>query len=181
MASGKVALKRVNLPKVVLTVALAVVTIGMGLWVDGGGRPGYAALRVESLNTAWRAVPNSSETPPAENAGGGKGAAPSAPADDNLIFNMDAIVVNLNEEESIRYLKVRMDLEMNAPSARAEIEKKQALFRDEANIYLSGLSYDQVKGTQEKIALKEEMLRRFNAALSNGRISRIYFVEFVIQ
>ena len=105
--------------------------------------------------------------------------APSGPED--LTFSMDAIVVNLNEEDSIRYLKLRMDLEMNSGAARTEIERKQPQLRDEANLYLSGLSYDQVKGTQEKVALKEELLRRFNATLTSGRISRIYFVEFVIQ
>jgi flagellar FliL protein len=41
--------------------------------------------------------------------------------------------------------------------------------------------FDDISGTEGKIALRDELLASLNGFLTTGQISNIYFKEFVVQ
>jgi len=122
--------------------------------------------------------------PAAAPAAGGHGGAPAAggaasPAAN--IFPLDPFIVNIYDGQELRYLKVKVELEMVAPGIKAEIDGRLAPIRDSVLILLSAKTLQDIQDVQGKNALKEEILGAINRNISPGKIVKIYFTDFVVQ
>jgi flagellar FliL protein len=108
------------------------------------------------------------------------GAKKEAPAE-GAIKQLDAFIVNLNDEQGDRYLKVVMQLEMNNTELEAEIMSKMPQIRDEILMLLSNKSFDDVATMAGKRMLKREIINGLNKYLTTGQVVQVYFSEFVVQ
>jgi flagellar FliL protein len=110
--------------------------------------------------------------------GGAEGAmeAPMGP-----IFSLETFIVNLADQGGNRYLRVTMDLEMENPKMEAEISKRLPQVRDSILMILPTKRFEDISTVQGKISLRDEMLETINGFLAQGKISNIYFKEFVVQ
>ena len=97
------------------------------------------------------------------------------------IYPLDPFVVNLVSTNADRYLKCKIDLELDSPDLQKEIDKKLPAIRDLIIQILSSKSVEEIQTAKGKQKLKEEIKRKINEILTTGEIKNVYFTEFVIQ
>ena len=97
------------------------------------------------------------------------------------IYPLDGFVVNLLSNSSSRYLKCKIDLELDAPELQEEVDKKLPAIRDLIIRILSSKTVEEIQTSKGKEKLKEEIKRKINEILTTGEIKNVYFTEFVIQ
>jgi flagellar FliL protein len=106
----------------------------------------------------------------------GGAASPSA-----NIFPMEPFIVNIYDGQELRYLKVKVELEMVSPAIKTEIEGRMAPIRDSVLILLSAKTLQDVQDVQGKNTLKDEILMAINKNIPPGKIVKVYFTDFVVQ
>ena len=94
---------------------------------------------------------------------------------------MDQFIVNLLSESGSRFLKTKVELELNAETLTPEIDKKKPLIRDIVLRTLSSKTFEEVSTIKGKDRLKDEIVDRINEVLADGHIKNIYFTDFVVQ
>lgn len=117
-------------------------------------------------------------------AAGGHGGAPAAggavsPAAN--IFPLDPFIVNIYDGQELRYLKVKVELEMAGPAIKGELEGRLAPIRDSILILLSAKTLQDIQDVQGKNTLKEEILGAINKNIPPGKVAKVYFTDFVVQ
>jgi flagellar FliL protein len=116
-------------------------------------------------------------------AAGGHGApaAAGAAGPSANIFPLDPFIVNIYDGQELRYLKVKIELEMVSPAIKAEIDGRLAPIRDSLLILLSAKTLQDVQDVQGKNTLKDEILTAINKSIPPGKIAKVYFTDFVVQ
>ncbi len=150
---------------VILVIANLVLTLGLGSFVafDFFTRPDSAELAAAA-------------------GGGGEGGADAVvPPEPMATYEFEPFIVNLMDSANIRYVKVKMEVELSTADMLPEIEEKMPALQDMVIGMLSNRSYSELLGVRGKTQLREEMLRRMNQILTTGDVTRIYFTEFVVQ
>jgi len=120
--------------------------------------------------------------------GGGHGAAPAkeggkegaAVAGAN-IFPLEPFIVNIYDGQELRYLKVKVEMEMTSPAVKPEIDGRLAPIRDAILVLLSSKTMQDIQDVQGKNQMKEEILAAVNKHIPPGKIAKIYFTDFVVQ
>jgi flagellar FliL protein len=97
------------------------------------------------------------------------------------IFQLDTFIVNLADKGGNRYLRVTMDLELGNAELESEINKRLPQVRDSILMILPTKRFEDISTVQGKTALRDEMLATINGYLAQGKITNIYFKEFVVQ
>ena len=97
------------------------------------------------------------------------------------IMALPTFVVNLNEEQSNRYLKLSVSLELVREGAEDEVTLRIPMIRDSVISYLVSLSVADVRGAETKDAIRDTLLAKINDALNAALVRRVLFTEFVIQ
>ncbi len=97
------------------------------------------------------------------------------------IFSLETFIVNLNEPMGKRYLKAKIELEMENEEMRAELEKRLPQMRDAILTLLSSKSYKDISDLSGKYQLRAEIMGMLNRYLTNGKIKNVYFTEFIVQ
>ncbi|MDD2736630.1 MAG: flagellar basal body-associated FliL family protein [Desulfuromonadaceae bacterium] len=116
-------------------------------------------------------------------AAGGHGApaAGGAAGPSANIFPLEPFIVNIYDGQELRYLKVKVELEMVSPAIKAEVEGRLAPIRDSILILLSAKTLLDIQDVQGKITLKDEILSAINRNIPPGKIAKVYFTDFVVQ
>ena len=97
------------------------------------------------------------------------------------LYTLEPFVVNVSDEGFQRYLKVKVDLELDDVEARNEIEARTPQVRDTIIVLLTSKRLADVTNFEGKALLKEELLERVNSVLQQARVDNVLFTEFVIQ
>jgi flagellar FliL protein len=97
------------------------------------------------------------------------------------IFGLEPFVVNLADPKGKRYLKVKIELELENLAAVDKATKVAPKLRDMVIMMLTSLSFEEVMTPEGKIRIRDELLERFNQIMRPDRIKNIYFTEFVVQ
>lgn len=119
---------------------------------------------------------------PAPAAGGhGAPAAAGAAGPAANIFALDPFIVNIYDGQELRYLKVKVELEMVGPAVKTELEARLAAIRDSVLILLSAKTLQDIQDVQGKNTLKDEILGAINKSIPPGKIAKVYFTDFVVQ
>jgi len=105
---------------------------------------------------------------------------PAVKGKEGFMFSLEPFIVNLFDEKGVRYLKVRLDVEVY-DSTKEEMEKKNAKIRDSLIVLLSSKKYEEIGSLEGKARLREEILFRLNRILGEGKAREVYFTDFVVQ
>ena len=124
---------------------------------------------------AWKFLFHSSEATQAE-----KESASKQEGTQTLMVQLEPFVVNLFDEKGMRYLKIRLELEVTGCD-EAYVQQRIAKIRDNLIILLSSKKYEEVGSIGGKMRLREEMLGRLTGVLGEGKTRGIYFTDFVVQ
>jgi flagellar basal body-associated protein FliL len=96
--------------------------------------------------------------------------------------DLGEMTVNLKDPMADRYLKVRLELELDKEETRTEVEARLNEIKYHLQAMLSGQRVKDVNGPKNKEALRNNMIRRANAALGGkGRITEVWPSEWVVQ
>lgn len=116
--------------------------------------------------------------PPA--AGGGHGAAGAA-AGVSTVFTLEPFIVNIYDGQELRYLKVKVELEMSNPAVKPELEGRLAAIRDAILVVLTTKTLQEIQDAQGKNQLREEIVTAISKIVAQGKVSKVYFTDFVVQ
>ena len=118
-------------------------------------------------------------------AGGGHGGAPAAggegAAGAATVFALEPFIVNIYDGQELRYLKVKVEMEMANPAIKPELDGRLAAMRDAILVVLTSKTLQDIQDIQGKNQLREEILTAVSKIVAQGKVTRIYFTDFVIQ
>ena len=97
------------------------------------------------------------------------------------VFTLKPFVVNLADKKSRRYLKVSMKLELSNEDLVEEMEKRRAQIRDVILTLLSSKTAKEVGSMEGKFLLRQDIIKRVNVFLVAGKVTHVYWEEFVVQ
>ena len=97
------------------------------------------------------------------------------------IFSLDTFIVNLADEGGKRYLRMTIDLELDSEELESEVKKRLPQVRDSILTILPTKRFDDISTAKGKTALRDQMLERINGLVARGKVTNIYFKEFVVQ
>jgi len=100
--------------------------------------------------------------------------------EDGFMYQLDPFIVNLFDDRGVRYLKVRLDIEL-WDFTEEEMDKKTPKVRDSLIVLLSSKKYEEIGSLEGKARLREEILFRLNRILGEGKAKEVYFTDFVVQ
>jgi flagellar basal body-associated protein FliL len=97
-------------------------------------------------------------------------------------YSLDTFNVNLADPDSRHFLKATVSLELGTQSLSRELEKRQAQVRDIIITLLREKKAGELKNGNAAVEeLKREIRDRLNAVLTTGKVTAVYFTEFIVQ
>jgi flagellar protein FliL len=97
------------------------------------------------------------------------------------IWPMEPFIVNIAETNGERYLKIVIQLETSDPGVGPELEQIKPRIRDSILDLLTPKAYKDLMDLAGKQRLREDIAGRINNILQRGKVTRVYFTDFVIQ
>jgi flagellar FliL protein len=97
------------------------------------------------------------------------------------IWPMDAFVINIAETNGERYLKIVIQLEVSGPDVIPELEQLKPRLRDSILDLLTPKTYKELMDLAGKQRLREDIAGRINNILQRGKVTKVYFTDFVVQ
>lgn len=191
--------KKSRLKRIVILLAILLMTLsGAGL-----GAYWWLFLRTPSSGSSASAPPPVEQQVPAAAAGQspsaqsgqsgqpmqstsvGQGAArierqSDLPRSAGQVLPLPPITVNLSDPAGRRYLKLGMEVEVNA-DVSAALTANNARIRDAIIMLLAGKTYADISTPDGKVLLKAEVAARLNQILGGQRVIRVYFTDFVVE
>jgi flagellar protein FliL len=99
------------------------------------------------------------------------------------VVPMETFIVNLAGTKGRKVAKVNMEFELkdtgDDTKVSGEIEQRKAQIRDVIIIILSSKTFEEVSTPPGKDNLRGEIKDRINSFLTTGKISNVFFTEFI--
>jgi flagellar FliL protein len=118
---------------------------------------------------------------PAQQAAEEQGAPAQAQVLTPQIVTLAPFIVNLADPLGRRFLRVTLDVEVLGNAAVEDLNRSVSRVRDTIILLLSSKSFADLASMEGKILLRNEIVERLNQIIGAGRVSNVYFTEFVIQ
>ena len=99
----------------------------------------------------------------------------------STIYQLETFVVNINDGNRDRFLKIRPELEISDPAVGEQLTQRMPQVKDIVISLLSSQSFGQIRSIEGKDALREDLMIRLNALVREGKVLRVFFTEFVVQ
>lgn len=93
---------------------------------------------------------------------------------------LDTFIVNLVGQGK-SYLKTKIELELDKEGTIAEINKRLPQLRDNILTTLSSKSFEDISTLEGKYQLRAELKTSLNQYLTTGKVTNIYFTDFIVQ
>lgn len=155
--------------------------LGLVLLLGGGGAAAYFLGLFGSGAAAEAQAGHDAPTANAHDAAAGAhGEGEAVPA--VAFVDMPDLIVNLRSESPrLRYLKLRLSLEVaDAPAAEA-VKQLMPRVMDSFQLYLRALTLDEVQGAAGMQRLKEELTARVNLAVHPTPVTTVLLKEMLVQ
>ncbi|MBC2582136.1 flagellar basal body-associated protein FliL [Clostridium sp. DJ247] len=95
-------------------------------------------------------------------------------------FGLDEFLINLADEDSKRYLKVKIFLGYDSKKLDKELEERKPIIRDTViSILRTKKAADITPKNMENI--KIEMIQKLNPIFEEGQLNNIYFNDILVQ
>ncbi|MCF8094263.1 MAG: flagellar basal body-associated FliL family protein [Desulfobacteraceae bacterium] len=97
------------------------------------------------------------------------------------LVKMEDFVVNIMHEDSSRFLKLGISMEVKDEEGSKAIKKRAPQIRDAVLMLLGNKRYSEIKDLQGKMQLKADLLARIQELSGQGEVTNLYFTDFVVQ
>jgi len=142
---------------------------------------GFAAFMMMGKDKGKQEAKPGAEAKVEAKAEGGGAHGTATPTGASNMFPLDPFIVNIYDGQELRYLKVKLEVEMVSPSVKADMDARLAPIRDAILVLLSTKTLQEVQEVAGKNQLKDEVLSSINKHIPPGKISKVYFTDFVVQ
>lgn len=95
------------------------------------------------------------------------------------VVPLETFLVNLAGSKGRKVAKVNMELEVEGEKVIEELDKRKPQIRDMIIVLLSSKNYEDVEKTEGKDNLRNEIKDTINSFLVHGKITNVYFTEFI--
>jgi flagellar protein FliL len=107
--------------------------------------------------------------------------AAQASQSERAVMPLEPFLVNLADRDSRRYLKVKIELEVDQDKAVKELEKSLPRIRDALILLLSSKTYEEIATMEGKRQLKLDVVAKLAPLPGGSKLKDVYFTEFVAQ
>jgi len=76
---------------------------------------------------------------------------------------------------------VKIEMEMANPAVKPELESRLAAIRDAVLVLLTTKTLQDIQDVQGKNQLREEILSAVSKIVAQGKVTKVYFTDFVVQ
>ncbi len=97
------------------------------------------------------------------------------------VMELDPFLLNLADRDELRFLKVSIKLELDRPEEKTDYQNKVPAIRDALLVLLSSKESQLLRTVNGKRRIREEIMKRVNGVMSKGKISNVFFTDFIIQ
>ena len=97
------------------------------------------------------------------------------------VMELDPFLLNLADRDELRFLKVSIKLELDRPEEKTDYQVKVPAIRDALLVLLSSKESQLLRTVNGKRRIREEIMTRVNGVMSKGKISNVFFTDFIIQ
>ena len=101
--------------------------------------------------------------------------------DPGPVMELDPFLLNLADRDELRFLKVSIKLELDRPEENTDFQKKVPAIRDALLVLLSSKESQLLRTVNGKRRIREEIMTRVNGVMNRGKISNVFFTDFIIQ
>ncbi|MFT4703096.1 MAG: flagellar FliL protein [Bradymonadia bacterium] len=102
-------------------------------------------------------------------------------ADPGPIVSLEPFVINLDEPERARYLRVALGIELADEAGVERTSSRMPRLRDRYISHLASQNASGLSSTEDKDRLREELLTIARETVAPAQARAIYFTEFIIQ
>ena len=96
-------------------------------------------------------------------------------------YPLEPFVVNIYDGQELRYLKIKVEFELVNPQAKAELDGKVAAMRDAILVLLTTKTMQEIQDLQGKNLLRDQILGAVSKIIPVGKVTKVYFTDFVVQ
>lgn len=163
---------------IMIGAAVAVLAlVGVGAFMLGGSKADKKATHGEAKVEAKAEGGHGEAKAEAKGEGGhGEGKAGAG-----NIYPLEPFIVNIYDGQEIRYLKLKVEFEMANAEVKGELDSKTAPLRDAILVLLTTKTMQEIQDLQGKNTLREQILSAVNKTVSAGKVTKVYFTDFVVQ
>jgi len=97
------------------------------------------------------------------------------------MVNIEEFVVNIISGDAAHYVKASITVELTSIEVKTEAEQRMPQMRDAILLLISSKTYEELQDLQGKKQLKAELTGKINSFLQAGKVTSIYFTNFVVQ
>ncbi|MEC4681434.1 MAG: flagellar basal body-associated FliL family protein [Nitrospirota bacterium] len=97
------------------------------------------------------------------------------------VMALDPFLLNLADRDELRFLKVSIKLELDRPEENTDFQNKVPAIRDALLVLLSSKESQLLRTVNGKRRIREEIMTRVNGVMNRGKISNVFFTDFIIQ
>lgn len=97
------------------------------------------------------------------------------------IMELEPFLLNLADRDELRFLKVSIKLELDRPEEKTDFHNKVPAIRDALLVLFSSKESQLLRTVNGKRRIREEIMVRVNGVMGKGKISNVYFTDFIIQ
>lgn len=100
-----------------------------------------------------------------------------------VFFDMPELLVNMTgtADKAQNFLKLSLSLELPNAEATPKVQAAMPRIIDGAQVFLRELKLDDLQGSAGMLRLREELMRRINAAVAPVEVRDVLFKEIIIQ
>lgn len=109
---------------------------------------------------------------------------PSMPGKSGSIYKIYGpldFTVNLADSGQRRYLKATIALAYEKKNVAKELEQRKAQVRDLMIGTLRSKTADELAANETRELLRKQLVEEVNAVMTNGLVTDLYFVDFLVQ
>ena len=99
----------------------------------------------------------------------------------STIYPLKPFIIHIYDGQELRSLRVTVELEVTDPAIRPALDAGLAQIRDAILVLLISKTYQEILDVGGKIQLKEDILAVINKIISPGKVSKVYFADFIVQ
>jgi len=151
----------------------ALILVGVAMFFLGGSKAEKKSAHGEAKVEAKAETKGEGE---AKGEGKGEGKAGAG-----TIYPLEPFIVNIYDGQEIRYLKLKVEFEMANIEVKGELDGKVAPLRDAILILLTTKTMQEIQDLQGKNQLREQILGAVNKIIPPGKVTKVYFTDFVVQ
>lgn len=97
------------------------------------------------------------------------------------LIQMEDFVVNIMHDDTTRFLKVGITLEAENKESKKAVERRIPQIKDAVLLHIGNKRFDDIKDLQGKMQLKADLLATIQELAGKGRITNLFFTDFVVQ